>query len=65
MGTTNKTPPPAFDIETLAIFLAVGGQEDSAVHRSELIEAWEEKEESVQEAYRRRARRLMKTWRTP
>lgn len=65
MGTSSKIPPPAFDAEALAIFLAVGGQEDAAVRRPELIEAWNEKEDSVKEAYRRRARRLMRIWRTP
>lgn len=64
MGTSNKAPP-AFDMETLAIFLAVGGQESDAVRRPELIEAWDEKEDRFKEAYRRRARRLMRIWRTP
>lgn len=65
MGTTNKPPAPAFDAESLAIFLTVGAGSEDLKRRPQLLEAWDEKEESVQEAYRRRARRLIRIWRTP
>lgn len=65
MGTNTKQPPPAFDVESLAIFLALGGTSEDMSRRPQLLEAWEEKDDSVKEAYRRRARRLMRIWRTP
>lgn len=64
MGAPNKPTPPAFDVEALAIFLACGADETKK-RRPELLDAWDEKDDSVREAYRRRARRLMKVWRTP
>ena len=65
MSTNNKQPPPAYDVESLAIFLAVGASSDEIRRRPQLLEAWEEKAEQYQQAYRRRARRLMRIWRTP
>jgi len=66
------TPPEApkregalADSETLAIFLAVGfvvADEEIPRNRVELLELWEGKREEIREAYRHRAKRLLRTW---
>ena len=63
MAAQTKIPPPAFDQEALAIFLACGSDE-TVKKRLPLLERWNEKEPAVQAAYRLRAKRLMKAWRT-
>jgi len=64
-NATNRIPPPVVDEEALAIFLCVGVSLRTMKSRVDLKELWNEKEESVRVAYRRRARRLIKLWKTP
>lgn len=73
LGGAPPAPPPAeptpaapsTDAEALAIFLACGTNvADPPLNRIELLSDWNDLKSGVRAAYRRRAARLLKAWKS-